>query len=106
MQPVQQPVDQSSLAGAYFSSERDESLARLYAVHQTGERFLDLLGQKQKPRIRIDVKRIFLQSEKALVHSDLVVSFDPSLSFSPSVLSRAAPMAAYASSRQVKSDWW
>ena len=74
VQPVQQPIYQGCFPGSHFTGQRDESFARLYSVHQSRQRFLDLFRQKQKPRVRIDIERIFFQPKEAFVHDLLVVS--------------------------------
>ncbi len=79
VQPVQQPVHQRGLPGPDLSGQRDESLAGLYSVHQPGQRFLYLFRQKQIPRIRVNVERVFFQPKEAFVHDLVVVSVDYSL---------------------------
>src|SRR5262249_18625710 len=68
VQPIQKTVYQGGLARSHLTGEGDEALARLDAVHQSGQRFLNLLGQKQIARIRVYIERIFLQPKEALVH--------------------------------------
>jgi hypothetical protein len=59
VQPIEQPVEQRRLAGAHFARQQNEPFTVLYAVRQTSQRFLNLLGQEQIARIRIDVERAF-----------------------------------------------
>src|SRR5216683_333345 len=68
MQPVEQTIDQCGLAGADFAGKSDEAFAGLNAVHQAGQGFLDLLGEKEKARIGVDVERVFFKTVKAFVH--------------------------------------
>jgi hypothetical protein len=68
VQPVQQAIDERGFAGTHFPGKRDKAFARLNAIHQTRQRFLDLLRKEQKPGIRVDVERVFFQSEEALIH--------------------------------------
>ena len=59
MEPLEQTVDESGLAGADFAGESDEAFAGLNAVHQASQSFFGLLGEKQIAGVGIDVKRVF-----------------------------------------------
>ena len=68
VEPIQQPIDERGLARTDFTSQRDEAFAGLDAVHKASQGLLDLLGQIEIAGIRVNVERIFLEFEEALVH--------------------------------------
>src|SRR5580700_5885840 len=67
-QPIQQPVQQSGLAGSHFAREQEETLARVDPICQRRDRLFHRLREEEIARIGIDVERVFAQPEKLFVH--------------------------------------
>lgn len=74
VQPLQQAVDQRSLARAYFAGKQNEALAGLNSICQIVQRLPGLWRQEQVAGIRVDVEGIFAESEELFVHGRVVKS--------------------------------
>jgi hypothetical protein len=61
-------IDQGGFSGARFAGQKHQAFAIFYAVGQFVQRPADLGCQIKIGRVGIYVKRVFLQSEKALIH--------------------------------------
>src|SRR5271154_602661 len=68
MQPIEQMVQQGGLAGSDFAGEQEQAFAGLDPMGQPVERFARLTGEKQVTRIGVDVKGVFAQRKKLVVH--------------------------------------
>src|SRR4029077_18299456 len=69
VQPFEQLVDERGLAGPDLAGEEDEALAGLNSVRQASQRLLRVRRQVKVARVRVDVKRIFFESEELLIHA-------------------------------------
>ena len=71
VQPLEQLVDQRGFSGSHLAGQQDEALAGLNSVGQAGQRFLRVMRQEKIARVRIDVERIFFESEELLIHATI-----------------------------------
>ena len=76
--PIEETANEHSFAGAYFASEKDQTLTGANGVSEFIAGGARLIGDKEETRIRVDLERILAQTEEiedCLRHSTVGVGY-------------------------------
>ena len=62
--PIEEAANEHGFAGAHFASEKDQALTGANGVSELIAGGARLIGDKEETRIRVDLERIFAQTEE------------------------------------------